>query len=64
MFKNAVIGAALASSILLSGCASVPMASKDDDLALKQFTLPPEDKAGLYVYRNTVFGQALKKTYI
>jgi len=62
MFKNAVIGVAIASSVLLSGCASVPMASDEEDFALKQFTVPPEDQAGLYIYRNTFAGQALKKT--
>lgn len=61
MIKNAVIGATLAFLFLLSGCASVPMASKDEDMKLKQFNVPPEDKAGLYIYRNTFGGQALKK---
>ena len=27
----------------------------------KQFTLPPEGKAGLYIYRDSSFGGALKK---
>ncbi len=37
------------------------MASKEEDTALKNFTTPPSDKAGLYIYRNTWVGQALKK---
>jgi len=62
MSKNITIWLAMISVFLLSGCASVPMASKEVDLVLKQFPAPPENKAGLYVYRNTFFGQALKKT--
>ena len=37
------------------------MASKAQDKALKAFAKPAEDKAGLYVYRNSFAGQALKK---
>jgi protein involved in sex pheromone biosynthesis len=61
MFKKVVIMAVMVSTILLSGCASVPMASKQEDTALKQFTSPPKEKAGLYIYRDTFVGQALKK---
>lgn len=46
----------------LTGCASVPMASTDSDNAKKEFTAPPEGKSGLYIYRNSNFGAALKKT--
>lgn len=46
----------------LTGCASVPMASLDEDQARKQFAPPPADQAGLYVYRNSHLGAALKKT--
>jgi hypothetical protein len=46
----------------LSGCASVPMASKEQDAIGKTFALPTSDKAGLYVFRNTFVGQALRKT--
>jgi hypothetical protein len=41
--------------------ASVPMASKEQDAAAKQFSPPPKNKAGLYMYRNLLKGQALKK---
>jgi hypothetical protein len=61
MTKNAVVGATLVFLFFLSGCASVPMASKDEDMQLKEFGAPPENKAGLYIYRNTFAGQALKK---
>lgn len=62
MFKKIFIGAVVVFVVLSSGCASIPMASKEQDTALKQFTLPAGDKAGLYIFRNTFVGQALKKT--
>jgi hypothetical protein len=36
--------------------------SIEQDTESKTFTKPAADKAGLYVYRNTIVGQALKKT--
>ena len=62
MFKKALFVAAIVSISLLSGCASVPMASMEQDAAAKKFSQPAADKAGLYVFRNTFGGQALKKT--
>jgi hypothetical protein len=62
MFKKFAMGMAVVSALVLSGCASVPMASKEQDTSLKQFAAPASDKVGLYVYRNTFGGQALKKT--
>jgi protein involved in sex pheromone biosynthesis len=62
MFKKALFVAAIISVSLLSGCASVPMASIEQDAAAKKFSQPATDKAGLYVFRNTFVGQALKKT--
>lgn len=53
--------ALMAGAVLLSGCASVPMASKEESARLKTFPAPSADKAGLYVYRNSFVGQALKK---
>ncbi|MAY41654.1 MULTISPECIES: DUF2846 domain-containing protein [unclassified Neptuniibacter] len=49
---------------LLTGCASVPMASVEEDLAKKQFSAPPPHLAGLYIYRNSNFGAALKKNIL
>lgn len=57
-----LICAAVISISLLSGCASVPMASKAQDAELKNFPTPPENNAGLYIFRNTFVGQAIKKT--
>lgn len=53
-----IIAIALA---VLSGCASVPMATKEQDAVAKSFAPPAPDKAGLYVYRNSFVGQALRK---
>ena len=61
MFKRAFIGAVVAIVSLLSGCASVPMASPEQDAARKQFTAPAADKSGIYVFRNSFVGQALRK---
>jgi len=46
---------------LVSGCASVPMASLEEDAARKEFNAPTDGKAGLYIYRNSNFGSAVKK---
>jgi len=46
---------------LLSGCASVPMASKTESDKAKQFNAPTQGKAGLYIYRSGGLGGALKK---
>lgn len=44
----------------LIGCASVPMGSPQENARLKTFSPMPEDKAGIYVYRNETFGAAVK----
>ena len=43
---------------LLSGCASVPMASLEQDTQAKDFS-PIPNKAALYIYRNEMFGAAI-----
>lgn len=43
----------------LVGCASVPMATPQQDAAAKQFA-PVPGKALLYIYRNETFGAAVK----
>lgn len=50
----------LAASVL-AGCASVPMESKEASDKAKQFGPPASGKAGLYIYRDSVIGGALKK---
>lgn len=46
----------------LTGCASVPMGTKDQDVVAKAFAPPPSEKASLYIYRNSFVGQALSKS--
>ena len=46
---------------LLSGCASVKMEDKAASDRAKQFAQPSAGRAGLYVYRDSNFGAALKK---
>lgn len=48
-------------TLLFAGCASVPMASKEESAKAKTFALPTGDNAGVYVYRSGGFGGALKK---
>lgn len=45
----------------LGGCATVPLESIEKSNELKQFNPPSEGKAGLYIYRDSFVGQALKK---
>ena len=47
--------------IFLSGCASVPMGSKESDAQAKTFAAPSPGNAGLYIFRNSFVGQALTK---
>jgi len=51
--------AALATAAIVSGCASVPMASADADAAAKTYKVEP-GKANVYIYRNENFGAAVK----
>lgn len=60
--KKLMLLSAVLSVALLSGCASVPMESADKDQELKQFPAPAANQAGLYIFREGLFGAALKKT--
>lgn len=51
----------LAAAVLITGCASVPMASMDKDSQAKQFA-PARDRATLYVYRNESMGAVAPMT--
>lgn len=48
-------------SSLLSGCASVPMESETVSAKAKAFNPPTDGNAGLYLYRTSGMGTALKK---
>lgn len=56
--KLTVVAAAV---LFFSGCASVPMTTKAQSDQAKLFTAPPEGQSGLYIYRDSNFGTALKK---
>jgi len=49
------------SAIVLTGCASINMAGKEESDKAKQFSAPGAGSSGLYVYRNSFAGKALKK---
>ncbi|MGJ7580935.1 DUF2846 domain-containing protein [Variovorax sp. RHLX14] len=49
------------SVFVLTGCASVNMSSKEESAKSKQFGAPTAGSSGLYVYRNSFVGKALKK---
>ena len=51
----------LTATLFVSGCATVEMASKEESAKTKQFDSPIEGKAGVYVYRNSFVGKAVKK---
>jgi hypothetical protein len=59
MIKNIAGIGLIAMAVLAGGCASVPMASEDKDVAAKSFA-PKADKASVYVYRNETMGAAIK----
>lgn len=58
--KIASIGTLLV-TLLISGCASVEMASKAESDKAKEFNPPGQDNAGVYIYRDSFAGKALKK---
>jgi len=61
MKKLGLASAAVAASLLFSGCASVNMASKEESALAKEFKQPAPGNAGVYLYRDSFAGQALKK---
>lgn len=62
MSKKLMMCAAALGIALLSGCASVPMESAEKDKELKAFPAPPQNQAGLYIFRDSALGFSLKKT--
>lgn len=62
MNKSKLALLVLALSVMFfSGCSTVPLEPKEMSDSAKSFNSPPEGKAGLYVYRDSFVGQALKK---
>jgi len=56
-----VLLASVLSVALFSGCSTVPLEPKEVANQAKSFSAPSEGNAGLYVYRDSFVGQALKK---
>lgn len=59
-FKSKITSLSLL-ALMLTGCASVNMTSKEESDKAKQFAAPAGGNAGLYVYRDSFVGKALKK---
>ena len=53
--------ALLLSYLAMTGCATVPMEDAQKNLTAKQFNPPSQGSSGLYIYRNSFVGGALKK---
>lgn len=62
MSKKLIMCAAALGIALLSGCASVPMESAEKNQVYKAFPTPPENQAGVYIFRDSMLGSGLKKT--
>lgn len=61
MNKKILGSVAVAVVVLLTGCASVEMASKAESAKAKEFNPPAQGNAGVYIYRNSFMGRTLKK---
>ena len=59
MKKQIFIGGSLAALAFISGCASVPMTSMEEDAKAKQFATS-ESISNIYIYRNETMGSAIK----
>ena len=59
MLRKIVITALV--TLLFSGCASVPMESETVSKQSKSFSPPADGNAGLYIYRSSGLGTAIKK---
>ncbi|WXL24713.1 DUF2846 domain-containing protein [Ectopseudomonas mendocina] len=62
MLNTLKLSAASLAFLFLAGCASVPMESADKDQQLKAFPSPANNQAGLYIFRDSSLGPALKKS--
>ncbi|MDC9603796.1 DUF2846 domain-containing protein [Xenorhabdus griffiniae] len=59
--KKLLLSVSFLSALLLSGCASVPLATEQETVEAKSFPAPEKGKSGLYIYRDSFVGKALKK---
>lgn len=60
MMRKLMAAVALTAVLLMTGCASVPMAGKNADAKAKQFGPSQGGTANLYIYRNEIIGSAIK----
>lgn len=61
MYKRGLLATTILLLMLITGCSSIPLASLDEDKVRKTFSPPADGLAGLYIYRNSYIGGALKK---
>ena len=61
MLKKLAIAITAVVVLGMAGCASVPMASESQAANAKLFPQPSDGNAGVYVYRDSFVGKALKK---
>lgn len=59
--KNIFLATSVLAALLLSGCASVPLAPQQESTTAKTFPAPEQNKSGLYIYRDSFAGKSLKK---
>ncbi|CAK7071633.1 MAG: hypothetical protein DELT_01920 [Desulfovibrio sp.] len=59
--RNFFFLALFAVLLCMPGCASVPLATPEMSSSAKEFAPPSANMAGLYIYRSSFGGQALKK---
>lgn len=59
--KKFFLSISVMGTLILSGCASVPLATEQESVQAKSFAAPEESKSGLYIYRDSFVGKALKK---
>ena len=62
MKKWLVIIITIFASTLLTACTTVPMASSEEDAKAKTFSLPAKELSGIYIYRNSFVGTALRRS--
>ncbi|OOF70744.1 DUF2846 domain-containing protein [Rodentibacter caecimuris] len=51
----------LSTVLFLTACAKTEMTSSQQDAQAKEFNIPKKGLSGLYIYRDSIFGSALKK---
>lgn len=59
--KVSALSISIGAILLISGCATIPMETKETSAKAKSFNPPSEGNAGLYIYRDSILGAALKK---